>query len=288
MPTSSIDGRTIEFNLDKYDAANVYNIQDTNIEVNVIITKKDGSLPNQSAKIGPINNLLHSLWESVRLTINDTPITVSPSNYPYKSYISNCISYSNLVKAAQLSTQGWYGDFSGSFGPVDENSGWVERSQLFRVNYDASKEYRKNGITLFGRLLHDLVSCESGLPPLTKVKIELDRSDDAFVLMCPKGDNEKYTIKIANIVLFVPVAQLTEPIYREINSILNGNGKQQSSIAIHYRRVEIRNISLPKNKEEYYSDSLFANCELPCKIVICFVESAKKNGTYDTNPVILI
>jgi hypothetical protein len=40
MPTSSIDGRTIEFNLDKMDAANVYNIQDTNIEVNVIITKK--------------------------------------------------------------------------------------------------------------------------------------------------------------------------------------------------------------------------------------------------------
>ena len=40
MPTSSIDGRTIEFNLDKMDAANIYNIQDTNIEVNVIITKK--------------------------------------------------------------------------------------------------------------------------------------------------------------------------------------------------------------------------------------------------------
>ena len=52
-----------------------------------------------------------------------------------------------------------------------------------------------------------------------------------------------------------------------------------------FSRVEIRNITLPKFKEEYYSDSLFQNCELPCKIVICFVETKNKNGTYDTNPV---
>jgi hypothetical protein len=43
--------------------------------VNVIITKKDGSLPDTSAKVGPVNNLLHSLWESCRLTINDAPIS---------------------------------------------------------------------------------------------------------------------------------------------------------------------------------------------------------------------
>jgi hypothetical protein len=52
-----------------------------------------------------------------------------------------------------------------------------------------------------------------------------------------------------------------------------------------FSRVEIQNITLPKFKEEYYSDSLFQNCELPCKIVICFVETKNKNGTYDTNPV---
>jgi hypothetical protein len=210
---------------------------------------------------------------------------VSPSNYPYKSYITNCLTYSSLVKAAQLSTHGWYGDFSGHFGPEETNSGWTERCQLFRENYKDTKPYRKNGITLFGRLMHDLVSCESGLPPLTKVKIELDRSEDAFLLMCDKSDTEKYVVKIANIALFVPVAQLSEPVYQEINSILSG--KIPKSIAIHYRRVEIRNITLPKYKEEYYSDSLFANSELPCKIVVCFIETSKKNGTYDTNPVIL-
>ena len=72
MPCSSIDGKTIEFNLDRYDAANVYLIQDTNIEVTVSILKNDGTLPAAGQQVSVTNNLLHSMFESVRVTINDT------------------------------------------------------------------------------------------------------------------------------------------------------------------------------------------------------------------------
>lgn len=174
-----------------------------------------------------------------RLTLNDVPITISPLNYHYKAYFNNCLTYSSLVKAAQLTTEGWYSDFSGHFGPVETNSGFKERSELFRVNYGQDTEYRKTGITLFGRLMHDLVSCQTGLPPNTKVKIELDRSDDSFVIMCKEGDNEKYQMKILNICLYVPVAELSQNVFNEINSLLT---EKKKSIAIHYRRMEIRPI----------------------------------------------
>ena len=168
MPSSSIDGKTIEFNLDRYDAANVYLIQDTNVEVTINITKSDGSLPANGTNIGPINNILHSLFESVRLTINDMPISVSPNNYPYKAYISNCLTYSTVVKSAQLACQGWYSDTSSHMNAGDDNLGWVERANLFKVKNDQRFAFRPNGTTLIGRLLHDLVSCETGLPPNTK------------------------------------------------------------------------------------------------------------------------
>ena len=58
------------------------------------------------------NNVLHSIFESVRLTINDMPISVSPNNYPYKAYIANALTYSSVVKGAQLACQGWYSDIS--------------------------------------------------------------------------------------------------------------------------------------------------------------------------------
>ena len=49
--------------------------------------------------------------------------------------------------------------------PESANSGWAERNQLFHENYDKSKPFRKSGLTLFGRLMHELVSCETGVNP---------------------------------------------------------------------------------------------------------------------------
>lgn len=46
--------------------------------------------------------------------------------------------------------------------PVAANTGWFERSQMFRENYDRSKPFRRSGVTLMGRLMHELVSCETG------------------------------------------------------------------------------------------------------------------------------
>ena len=170
MPSSSIDGKTIEFNLDRYDAANVYLIQDTNLEITVSILKSDGSLPTKDANVVVVNNLMHSMFESVRLTINDMPISVSPNNYPYKAYIANCLTYSSLVKSAQLCCQGWYGDSGTHMGPGAANLGWVERQNLFKEDFEPRNNFKSNGTTLFGRLLHDLVACETGLPPNTKVQ----------------------------------------------------------------------------------------------------------------------
>ena len=287
MPSSSIDGKTIEFNLDRYDAANVYLIQDTNIEVTVSILKNDGTLPTTGTQIGVANNVIHSLFESVRLTINDMPITVSPNNYPYKAYISNCLTYSASVKASQLACQGWYTDLASHMDPVANNTGWSERFNLFKKDYDPRGEFRSNGTTFCGRLLHDLVACETGVPPNTQVKFELDRSDDAFVLMSVITDNEKYRMKILNISLLVPVAQLSSQVFQEINSILVRKNEPKA-IGIHYRRVEVRPISLPRNKEEYNSDGLFTDSDLPCKIVICFVQTKNKIGDYHTNPFDLV
>ena len=101
--------------------------------------------------------------------------------------------------------------------------------------------------------------------------------------MSGSADDEKYRLKLLNIALFVPVAQLSAPVFQEINSIMTRK-TEPKSIGIHYRRIEVRPISLPRNKEEYNSDGLFTDSDLPCKIVICFVKTASKVGDYHTNP----
>jgi len=246
--------------------------------------KADGSLPDTSKVVAPVNNILHSLFESVRLTINDVPITVSPNNYPYKAYITNCLTYGPAAKSAQLICQGWYSDLAGHMGPMSgTNTGFTQRNQLFRQKFKDSSAYRPTGTTLFGRLMHDLIACETGLPPDTKVRIDLDKSDNAFFIMCPNDDKEEYQFQIKNICLYVPVAQLSMPVYQEINSILTRKNEPKS-IVIHYRRIEVRPISISKDKVNFFSDSLFPNADLPCRIVLCFVNATSYNGTYSSNP----
>jgi hypothetical protein len=156
MSNSSLDARTLEFTLDRYDVGNVYLIQDTCIEVQCVITKNDGNVPDTDKKVSVVNNLLHSMFESCRLSINDLPITISPNNYGYKAYMSDVLSYSSQIKSAQLATQGYYSDLSDHMGPVDDNSGFTDRMCMFRKGFDENGVYRPDGTTLFGRLMHDL------------------------------------------------------------------------------------------------------------------------------------
>ena len=70
-PSSSLDCDTIEFSLNRFTAANVYQIQNTCVEIQIAIVKADNSLPLKTVTVAPVNNILHSFFEIVRLKIND-------------------------------------------------------------------------------------------------------------------------------------------------------------------------------------------------------------------------
>ncbi len=73
-----------------------------------------------------------------------------------------------------MASQGWYADLASHMDSSDDNSGWLERHLLFRQNYDASKDYRKNGATFMGRVLHHLGKNKIKKPNrIVKVKLKL-------------------------------------------------------------------------------------------------------------------
>lgn len=199
----------------------------------------------------------------------------SPSYYNFKSYIQSTLTYSSQVKASILESQGYYGDQSSSFDTLDDNnSGFFSRNKLFRQNGETDGEYLKEGVRFFGKLNHDLISCETGLVPGTKVTIQFDKAPSSLVLVKPEIDPEQYQFKILDINLYVPVAQLTLPVYNQFSTIF-----AEKSVSIHFRKTEISEVSLPKNKVEYFSDNLFTK-DVPCRVIICFVKNERKLGNY--------
>jgi hypothetical protein len=115
------------------------------------------------------------------------------------------------------------------------------------------------------------------------VKFELDRAENSFVILSKDGDEEKYKLKLLNIALLVPVAQLAAPVFQELNSILTRKNEPKA-IGIHYRRLEVREYSMPRNKVEYNSDAIFCDEEIPCRLVIAFVTTKAKVGDRHLNP----
>ena len=77
------------------------------------------------------------------------------------------------MKSSQLQSEGYYADLSNHMGPVATNNGFIERNTLFRKGGKADQEYKSDGVKFIGRLQLDLISCPSGLPPGTKVDIEV-------------------------------------------------------------------------------------------------------------------
>ena len=49
------------------------------------------------------------------------------------------------------------------------------------------------------------------------MKFEFEKSRDEFIVMSMPDDEERYKVKFLNIVLFVPVAQLSLPLYNLIS-----------------------------------------------------------------------
>ena len=81
--------------------------------------------------------------------------------------------------------------------------------------------------------------------------------------MKPKSDTEAYQVKFLEVNLYVPVAALSQPTFNEISSLY-----ATRSIGLHYRRIQVRAISFPRNKQEFFSDNLF-NEDIPCRLRRC-------------------
>ena len=82
----------ISFELGSLSSPFVYQLSDAMMEVTLKITKSDGrTMPEPSVEVGPVNNVLSSLFESMQMQINDREITESGRDYPYRCYLNTLL-----------------------------------------------------------------------------------------------------------------------------------------------------------------------------------------------------
>ena len=280
----------IEFSIEK-KKTECYLLSDMLFECSITILEDTevATLPLKTTEVGPVNNILHSLFSRVNVKLNGTDITNTPDYYNYRSYLQTLLTYGTDSKNSHLQTVGWATDTKRNMETectsqlpyVPKNAGWWHRCNMFKKDEEVKTavEYRKNGATFIGRLNHELIQSSKPLPPGTSINICLLRSTDDFFLMRKKGDTKKYKTIINSICLYLPVCSMQQRMIDELDIRW-----PKEPITYHYRRFNVTRFGINVNKKEYSSPRIFGESSNPIRLYLFLVESAAAVGTQDSNP----
>ena len=102
-------------------------------ELHVRIEKEDGTpftttddsnqpLPIVQRESGtPVDFILHSMWSSVDIKLNNNLVSESGTNYMYKALLEAMLTYDDSTKKIQLANEGFTGD-SGNFAQINPDA----------------------------------------------------------------------------------------------------------------------------------------------------------------------
>ena len=108
-------------------------LSETELYVRIRIEKEDGTpfkranddgspVPLREREYGtPIDYILHSMWSSVDIKLNNNLVSESGTNYMYKALMETLLTYSENTKRIQLANAGFTGE-SGDFTQTHPDS----------------------------------------------------------------------------------------------------------------------------------------------------------------------
>ena len=139
----------------------------------------------------PIDFILHSMWSSVDIKLNNNLISESGTNYMYKALLEALLTYDNNTKRIQLANEGFSRD-SGAFSQT--NSEAPPYNHGLKTHF---KWFKEHGVVEFvGPLMSDICNQDRLILPGVDIDIKLWPTLDEFRLIThPQGLKCKLNIE---------------------------------------------------------------------------------------------
>ncbi|XP_061177786.1 uncharacterized protein F54H12.2-like [Saccostrea echinata] len=304
--SSTLDSETapIEFEI-KGQGDQYLDLSQAYLQMVCQFVQNDGSnLAGDPAKTAPVNNILHSLFTEIDVSLIGKIITPGTDTYPYKVYLEKLLSYKPRTLATQMKACSlWEKDTAGHMDERGLAALDVAANQTFNVSnantvtinkpiipaYPANSKnegYRKRHeainaskkITLLDRLHLDLFQQDRFLPNRIDVRLRFNRARPDFYMMTAQANTGK--VKILSIVLWVRKVKPSPTLMNQINESLNTHRAKYP-----LRRVEVKTFTIPTGTQSKITDHLFQG-QMPKRLILGFVENAAFNGDKTKNPLI--
>ena len=167
----------------------------TELYIRIKIEGEDGSVFEQTDDKSAlhIDQILHSMWGSVDIKLNQKLVSTSGTNYMYKALIGNLLNYNHNCKKFQMSSIGFTGE-SGSFTQthpkkLPANYGLKERGDWFKkVTTILGNTTDPTCVEFMGPLVADICNQDRYILNGVDIDIKLWPNRDEFHLITyPNG-----------------------------------------------------------------------------------------------------
>lgn len=234
MSTIPLDtNSSLVFNVPGYQAR-AKSLTELHLGLKFQILKADGTLYEKTDKIQTraVNNILNSLFKSIKLYLNNTQVYSIDSYNHLKGLIESYLNYSHTSTLGQYSAQGLF--------PIDNQKKLAELTQNSQL------------VDLYGRL--NIVNLHKILISNVDLKIRLDFNEKKIILIeselnasAPKVEGEERkktqgTFKVSECRLYVRSYYLKSGIDKQIEATL------RSSPAVYdFKKAVMLTYNLPEN-----------------------------------------
>lgn len=278
------------------DSATFLKVADMELRIGVKMTNNTGA-PLPKAELWSVtNNFLHSYISRLEVRIGTgVPVKVcSGSDYPYKAYLSTLLNFNGGAASTHLSSQGYTPETRGAmqipqdFSLDTQNPGRYTRAQWFKVRplhgnviEDTDWVAPDEPVFFQGKLFTDLEMCKAGLPPFTKVEVDVYVNNAAFYTL---GKNTlqdvDFKLEATKVRLMVPQSNMTAQAYEQFSK----KWKIQNCL-LHTRPTVLTVVNVATsdtNTFEYTAP--FQQGRLPSLMVVGLVSHDAYMGTFNENP----
>ena len=263
-------GKSIEFNIPN---SSLYYIDLSRCKLCIKLRILKGTeRVGKADAVGLVNNALHSIWNQMDLSLNQTPIgSEMGRNYAYKSILDS-LAFSSKV---ELETKGQSALFYKDTGGAMDNPSIANVNKGLFTRYEMTNHGQE--IQLEGPLNHDVMSIKQFIPNGVSINIKLFSARHEFALMSPDEDKD-YKVNVTDVTFKV---QYVEP----TTQLLIGHAEalNKSPAIFPYTKSLIKTSTIPAFVQTWSIDTLFAN-EIPDTLIVVLVDSEAFTGRYTLNP----
>ena len=248
-------------------SSDAVDLTSTQLKLRIKLVEANGGALSATSKVAPINNILHSLFSQVTVSLKDNIITQSNSNYPYRAYLETLLNYSSGAKKTWLKSAGWEVDDFGKFDD-ESNTGLAKRR----------KALEDGGVLeLKGRLHTDICFQPRLIPSGLDIRFTLNQSSPQFCVQSFVA-TKSYKIEIVEATMCVRRVKLTPECQLSVERSL---AKKPARLPITY--CTLKSCSVSNGLTAYSQDGLYSGI-LPSLVIMGMVSNDAYSGSYATNP----